>query len=463
MKRLAVLIVAAALGVGAAYLLSGDGRPPRPSRGDETEPREFEPTPAPPGPAETRPSKPAPTVQLAPAIADPAAAARHASALAANEEGVKLAEKGELEASLARFAEALSTDPDEPVIRANAAKVHAAIGNRHMGDRKFPDAEVEFRTAAELVPLELEYGHLQGLALAQGGGDAEAVPVFQRVLEKKPDRVPTLVALGTSLYRLGRNGEAIAIWEKALALSPDDKELAAELAKAKKEESVEGELMEDLGAPHFTIKFDGNGDPRVGRLVGGVLEDAYRDVGYDLGRYPPGVIAVVVYPKKAFRAVTGSHGWVAALYDGKIRVPAEGLEAVQATEVKRVLTHEYTHALIRSIAGGAVPAWLHEGIAQLEEGRTRMDARTTLRGKTLPVLDDLTGTFLGDSDAGRVRVRYAAAFDFIASLAERRGRTSIAELLDRLGKSEKLDDAVKAIYGVDTASLYEEWRGTTGR
>jgi len=384
--------------------------------------------------------------------------ARRDAALALNEEGVKLAEQGDLEGALTKLVEALARYEEEPTIKANAAKVHAAIGKKDFEARKFPEAASEFRTASEMCPDELEYLHLQAVAQAAGGSDRDAIATFERVLEKKPDRVPTLVALGQALYRMGRNKEAIARWERASQLAPDDQEIKDLLAKAKKEESVEGDLMEDLGAPHFTIKFDGKGDPRIGRLVGSVLEDAYRDVGYDLGRYPTGETAVVVYPKKAFRTVTGSHSWVAALYDGKIRVPGEGIDAAHGAEVKRVLTHEYTHALIRSIAGANVPAWLHEGIAQVEEGRTRADARAVLAGRPLPALDELTGTFINDSDAGRVRVRYATAFDFVASLAEKRGKTSLSEVLDRLGRGEALDGAVRAVYGAGVSELYDEWK-----
>jgi tetratricopeptide (TPR) repeat protein len=385
------------------------------------------------------------------------------AALALNEEGVKLAEKGDLEGALGRFAEALAKDDSEPTIRQNAAKVHAAIGRKHFDAREFLEAAKEYHTASDLVPEELDYAHSEGVARASSGADRDAIPIFERVLEKKADRVATLIELGRALYRSGRNKDAIARWEKAAQLAPDDQELKDLLAKAKKEESIEGELMEDLGAPHFTIKFDGKGDPAIGRLVGSLLEDAYRDVGYDLGRYPQGETAVVVYPKKAFRTVTGSHSWVAALYDGKIRVPGEGIDVAHGGEVKRVLTHEYTHALVKSIAGSSVPAWLHEGIAQLEEGRTRGDAQQVLRGKELPAIGDLTGTFISDSDAARVKVRYAAAFDFVASLAEKRGKTSISELLDRLGKGEKLDDAAKAVYGNDVSGLYDEWRAAATR
>lgn len=389
--------------------------------------------------------------------------ARREAALALNEEGVKLAEKGDYELALARFAEAMAKCDSEPTIRANAAKVHAAVGKQRFDERKFEEAAKEFHAAFDLVPDELDYAQSEGVSLAQGGSDKDAIAVYERILEKKADRKDTLVALGNVLYRIGKNKDAIARWEKAAQLAPDDQELKDLLAKAKKEESVEGELFEDLEAPHFKIKFDGQGDPRIGQIVGAALEDAYKNVGYDLGRYPTAETSVVVYPKKSFRAVTGSHGWVAALYDGKIRVPGEGLDAANAAEVKRVLTHEFTHALIRSIAGSHVPAWLHEGIAQLEEGRTRADARTALAGNVLPALDDLTGTFINDSDVNRVKLRYAAAFDFVAALAEKRGRTSIAELLDRLGKGEKLDEAAKSVYGDSVSGLYDDWRASLSR
>src|SRR5882672_7832373 len=97
--------------------------------------------------------------------------ARKAAALVLNEEGVKLAEKGDLEAALGRLAEALGKDPEEPTIRANAAKIHAAIGKKHFDERKFPEAAKEYHDAADLVPDELDYRHDEGVALAQGSQD----------------------------------------------------------------------------------------------------------------------------------------------------------------------------------------------------------------------------------------------------------------------------------------------------
>jgi len=42
-------------------------------------------------------------------------------------------------------------------------------------------------------------------------------------------------------------------------------------------------------------------------------------------------------------------------------------------ELAQVLRHELTHSFIQQITHGRAPQWLHEGIAQVEEGRTTAD------------------------------------------------------------------------------------------
>jgi tetratricopeptide (TPR) repeat protein len=346
------------------------------------------------------------------------------------------------------------------VIRGNAGKAHAVIAKRLFDDKKFREAARELHAASELDPATLDHVHGEGIALAQAGEDRDAALLFERVLEKEPDRRATIVALGHVLYRLGKLKDAIARFSRALELDAKDDDTRRALEKAKREASVEEELEEDLGAPHFTIRADGGKDARLARLVGSFLEDAYRDVGYDLGRYPKGEVPVVIYPRKAFRAVTGLHAWVAAAFDGKIRIPAEGLDRQDQKTARAVLVHEFTHALIRSIGGPDVPSWLHEGLAQLEEGRSRATARALIARAEVPPLDKLAASFTKEADEAKVEVRYAVALDFTAFLSDRASRRGLVDVLDRLGKGEKLDGAFEAVYGAKPAALFEEWRAS---
>jgi hypothetical protein len=98
-----------------------------------------------------------------------------------------------------------------------------------------------------------------------------------------------------------------------------------------------------------------------------ILEAAYWRIGTALYTYPADVITVVLYTREQFRDVTRSPEWAGGAFDGRIRVPVLGaLQNIK--EFERVLTHEFTHALVRSIAPRGVPTWLNEGLAVLFEG-----------------------------------------------------------------------------------------------
>ena len=79
-------------------------------------------------------------------------------------------------------------------------------------------------------------------------------------------------------------------------------------------------------------------------------------------------MTVILYTEQQFSDVTRAPEWAGASFDGKIRVPVRGaLE--RPGELERVLAHEFTHALVWSLAPRVVPTWLNEGLAVLFEGQ----------------------------------------------------------------------------------------------
>ena len=58
--------------------------------------------------------------------------------------------------------------------------------------------------------------------------------------------------------------------------------------------------------------------------------------------------------------------WSAAGYDGHIRLPIAGTWP-QRDELDRILSHDFVHALVATLAGRTVPAWLNEGLATVLE------------------------------------------------------------------------------------------------
>lgn len=383
-----------------------------------------------------------------------------ARALAKNDEAVRRHQAGDAEGALTLLREALRLAPDEPVLRQNAAHCLVTLGDAHRAARRFVDAARDYHEAAGLVPDDPDPQVREGLALLEALRDRDAAAVLDPVVRRWPDHALAHDLLARALYRQGENARAITLWERVVALTPDDEAARAALERARREEAVEADLVVDLGAAHFSIKYDGAQDLALGRLVARTLEAAYDEVGALLGRYPRHEVAVVIYPGQTFSAATGAHRWVAGLYDGKIRVPARGLADAPAHEVRRVLTHEYAHALLRAVGGPRVPIWLHEGFAQVAEGRARADARRELTRAATPPLGRLARSFTSEADPARVRVLYAAACDLVHDLLGRGGAPLLADLLDRLGRGEELEPALRAVYGLGLDELDAAWRAT---
>jgi len=397
------------------------------------------------------------------AAAVPAVADDRERALDLNEAAVARYQAGEPQAALDLLREALRLAPDEPTIRHNASRCLVALGDAAFAERRFADAARDYHEAAGLVPEDPGPALREAAALYEGLQDRDVVALLEPLLNDFPEEAWGHELLAKALYRLGENARAIERWERALELDPANAAVAEALERARREEAVEEDLYVDLGAAHFTIKYDGRQDAAIGRRVVEVLESAYQEVGGLLNRYPDAEVAVVVYPGRTFSAATGAHGWVAGLYDGKIRVPADGLAEAPAAEVRRVLTHEYAHALLRATGGPRVPAWLHEGFAQVAEGRPRDRARRGLRQGSVPSVGDLSKTFVRERDADEARRLYDAACDFVYYLIGRGGTPLLAELLDALGRNDGLDEAMERLYGDDLEGLFAAWRSELPR
>ncbi len=135
---------------------------------------------------------------------------------------------------------------------------------------------------------------------------------------------------------------------------------------------------------HFTVKFDGTEDYTVWRRVAEILEDAYRDIGQQLGYYPSKPVLVVLHTRESFHSATGGPAWSDGLYDpslGRIKVPTQGALTDQDW-LARVLRHEFVHALLHDrMKGRPIPQWLNEGLAMQLAGDPPPDISDLARGQ----------------------------------------------------------------------------------
>jgi len=189
-----------------------------------------------------------------------------------------------------------------------------------------------------------------------------------------------------------------------------------------------------------------------------ILEDAYGVVGRAFSHYPDQEIQVILYADQQFQEVTDAPGWSGGVYDGKIRIPIGGIEK-ETPGLRRILYHEYTHAVVRDITKRC-PTWLNEGLAQYFEGRT-IDARQkdmlrqiSMTGK-LPTLANLEGSFMG-LEGGQAAYAYLISLSSVGYMIDNFGLYRVKIVLEELAKGT---DTNKALSNGIMASYEEFERG----
>src|SRR5262249_1542462 len=198
--------------------------------------------------------------------------------------------------------------------------------------------------------------------------------------------------------------------------------------------------MQNAIGSHFTVSFEGPAEAALAAEALDLLDRAYFRIGQELGTYPTDPIRVVLYTTEQFRDITRSPSWAAGAYDGTIRVPMRGA-LDKHEELDRVLSHEFTHALIRTLAARGVPTWLNEGLAtalgsgDLSWARTRM--QYVVGTVPLRALQNGFGRFTGE----QAQVAYAASALAARRLLDEAGGAAIVNLLRDLGEGVDFDSA----------------------
>ncbi len=123
--------------------------------------------------------------------------------------GIALRDSGDLTESLAAFQEALRLDPDNAT-----ACVHLARAFEARGDTK--EAFAAYYRALQLVPSAPYVHNRLGHLLAAKGDWEGAVTEWQQTTELLPNYAYAHANLGEAFEQMGKRGEALAAYERAL-------------------------------------------------------------------------------------------------------------------------------------------------------------------------------------------------------------------------------------------------------
>ncbi|HEY6360460.1 MAG TPA: tetratricopeptide repeat protein [Vicinamibacterales bacterium] len=319
------------------------------------------------------------------------------------------------------------------------AQMRAQAGWDALREGRHQDAADAFAAALAVAPRDPTLHVGAGLASYLIGQIATAQQSLERALVLSPSFTAASLLLGDILHRNNEVDAAIRVFEAALEYAPGDKTLASRLQRARQESELHSGFFQSQGA-HFTVLFEGPSDEELSRRVLDVLEAAYWRVGTALLTFPERIIPVVLYTEQQFRDITRSPGWAAAAYDGRIRVPVRGA-LTNPDELDRVLTHEFTHALVQSVAPRGVPTWLNEGLAVVFEprGPAWVDAQLGSSRDRLP-LQRLADGFERLSGA-QARIAYAQSGGAVRALIEQAGAPAMVALLQDIGRGDAFEAA----------------------
>lgn len=101
--------------------------------------------------------------------------------------------------------------------------LYYARGITHEREKRWPEAEADFRTALKLSPDQPQVLNYLGYSYLEMNSNLdEALDMIERAVAARPDDGYITDSLGWALYRLGRYGEAVTRMEKAIGLMPVD-------------------------------------------------------------------------------------------------------------------------------------------------------------------------------------------------------------------------------------------------
>jgi tetratricopeptide (TPR) repeat protein len=293
------------------------------------------------------------------------------------------------------------------------------------------------------------------------GRESDAIALLKKALQLEPRLAAAAVMLGELLYRQGELDTAIKMYERAL---PDAPALAAaamrERLDAWRQEASLPQNHEAIKDDRFTISFDGPAQHELAARATRVLTSAFWRIGKTLGAHPSAPINVVLYSERQFHDITGAPEWSAGQFDGQIRMPVRGA-AHNLAEFDRVLVHELTHAMLKSIAPRQVPAWLNEGLAMYCEGRDSAASERRLAAARLFVPLAALQTSFARLNTAQAIVAYEESAFATRVLIDRIGASGLAQLLQDLSTGQAIEPSIER-FGFSFAAFESDLKQRVG-
>ena len=390
------------------------------------------------------------------------AAALDGEPIANNDNGIQLIKGGEYERGLEHLRRSYLLFPLNVTYKRNLADGHIAYGQHLMKQKRYEQADENIVKAQELYPEEPSVSLLRGICTYYLKKYDTARYELERARLKRPDSVEVLYYLGLVLYETDNRSQAVELWEQALKLAPERKEIGEILSRSRREMTVESG-MDHGHSSRFDLTYDSGVDRAFALAVLDVLENAANQVGAELGYFPRPRVPVAIYRRADFKVVTDSPEWSGGAYDGTIRLPFGALKEI-TPQLRAVLHHEYAHVVVLELTRGNCPYWLNEGVAEMfgrkQYSRQMTELDSAARKKSFTDFRKLESGF-GTLSAPEANLAYQQSYSLVNYLVTTYGWHRVTRILTGLGNGLNLNDALAEAfrdYSLSYDGLLREWR-----
>ncbi len=391
-----------------------------------------------------------------------AVAANAQTASELNAHGVSLYNSGQWEEAIPFFERAYGLVPENATVRRNLCNANQSVANKFAKEADFANAVKHLEVAVGIDP-DNESPQIQlGSYYLRLDYVAEAIARLEQAIELAPRNVDAHDLLGDAYYMDNDAASAQVQWKWVQEAQPNRPGLREKIEKASREESVEAAFRPSQSR-HFQFTYSPGIPGRTLRHVSNYLESAYIDVGRKLGGVSaPTPIQVIAYDAKEFAEATQAGDHVGALYDGKIRIPLLDASGAPLTEeeMKQRLFHEFTHVVVRFLAGDRVPWWLNEGLAQTFSKPLGAAAANLLKEAQAQngrfSLQELSESQLKRLDPVLLRLAYAEAHATVDHMWKKYGQHRLVDMMSDIAQGIAPEDALQRNYNRSYAALEKE-------
>jgi tetratricopeptide (TPR) repeat protein len=322
----------------------------------------------------------------------------------------------------------------------------------------------------------------EGEELLEAWRITEAQQLATKALQENPKSAAALAFDGRLKFYQGRYQEALASFDKALAIdSKDQRAQGFKLLTQFTQDVVK--TLKRFESSHFIVYLDDKRDGILAARALETLEKSYENIGAELGYYPKEKVRVEIAPDApSFNAVSTlslrdieETGAVGICKFNKLMIISPRALSFGYRWLDSV-SHEYVHYVIVAISNNQAPIWLHEGMAHFYETRWRkpVPPKDAAEDYLSPANQTLLVQALGKNQfvgfknmepslirletPEQVQLAYAEAASAVDFINQRKGKAGIQELLATL-KEKPTPEAIEKVFGMSFDTFENRWKG----